>query len=575
MNNYETHVQTEKILDASVLEILDARLDPERLFLKSIHEDLAVRFTEIIRRRLPLEEKNTLFKKFLLPNNCKFLDPPKLNLEIKVCLQDPVNKRDDCIKNKQQSITAVLAAVIDSITKILDLDNSVKLGLLENLNGAFRLLADLQYNESIIRRSLIQKKLDSSVREILISTVPDEWLFSKELEDKVKAAKVLESSSKNGTRSPQTERFSTGLADTKFHLLKPFIKPPLQTFSPIKPQWSSHESMAIRDSISRLLEKGAICCVLQLEDQFLFNIFLIEKPDESYRLILNLKKLNNFIFTQHFKLEDAKIVQRLIYRNCFMDTIDLKDAYYFVFIKDSCRKYLRFKFENKIYEFRCLLFSLSSAPFLFTKLIKPVVAWLRQQGFLSCIYLDDILVFGNSYVFCKENVQATCQLLTKLGFIINKKKSVFTPSTSCKFLGLIYNSIKMTVELPKEKICKIKKLLKKFKKIRKYKIRDFARFVGSLEFCCPTLKYERAHMRSFERERIIALFRNNDNYDASMNISDAISDDLRWWKDHIDLVCNNIGFLNPELVIFTDASLSGWGTVYNNKQVHGYWNDQE
>ncbi|KAL0128600.1 hypothetical protein PUN28_003755 [Cardiocondyla obscurior] len=181
-----TSQSTEKLpsLDAKVLEILGERLEPDRIFSAAIHEDLVVRFLEVARKGLPTKKTKLLFKKFPLPNNCINLDLPKLNPEIKICLPESVVKRDVRISEKQQIITASLAAII----------NLMRFEVADSLNGAIRLLTDLQFNESITRRSLILKNLDSSVKEMLLSTVADEWLFGKGLEEKVKAVKTLESS---------------------------------------------------------------------------------------------------------------------------------------------------------------------------------------------------------------------------------------------------------------------------------------------------------------------------------------------------------------------------------------------
>lgn len=59
------------------------------------------------------------------------------------------------------------------------------------------MLADLQHDESEIRRSLILTNINATVKETLKETVVDEWLFGKQLEDKVKAAKTLETSSES------------------------------------------------------------------------------------------------------------------------------------------------------------------------------------------------------------------------------------------------------------------------------------------------------------------------------------------------------------------------------------------
>ena len=76
-----------------------------------------------------------------------------------------------------------------------------------------------------------------------------------------------------------------------------------------------------------LLGKGAIVPYNAIKDQFVSSIFLVPKPVGSCRLILNLKELNKFIKTQHFKLEDRRTVLKLISPYCFMATLDLKDAY--------------------------------------------------------------------------------------------------------------------------------------------------------------------------------------------------------------------------------------------------------
>lgn len=72
--------------------------------------------------------------------------------------------------------------------------------------------------------------------------------------------------------------------------------------------------------------------------------------------------------------------------------------------------------------------------------MKPVVSWLRNSGYTSVIYLDDILLIENSEVKCQESVQVTVELFKKLGFLINKRKSHKVPSIRCRFLGNIYDS---------------------------------------------------------------------------------------------------------------------------------------
>ena len=74
------------------------------------------------------------------------------------------------------------------------------------------------------------------------------------------------------------------------------------------------------------------------------------------------------------------MIRDLLREADWMASIDLKDAYLSIAIWEEHRKYLRFLWENTMYEFQCLPFGLSSAPRVFTKLLKPVLARLRHQG---------------------------------------------------------------------------------------------------------------------------------------------------------------------------------------------------
>jgi len=60
------------------------------------------------------------------------------------------------------------------------------------------------------------------------------------------------------------------------------------------------------------------------------------------------------------------------------------------------RKYLRFTWRGKSYEFTCLPFGLSYGPRIFTKLLKSVVNYLRSRGNVSVFYWDGLLLLANT-----------------------------------------------------------------------------------------------------------------------------------------------------------------------------------
>lgn len=94
---------------------------------------------------------------------------------------------------------------------------------------------------------------------------------------------------------------------------------------------------------------------------------------------------------------------------------------------------------------------LTTAPRNFTKLFKVVISHLRLKSIKIISYLDDVLIVGNSYKVVQDNLEITLNALTNLDFRINYKKSVHEPCQIIRHLEFIWNSLHMTLSLPKEK----------------------------------------------------------------------------------------------------------------------------
>jgi hypothetical protein len=134
----------------------------------------------------------------------------------------------------------------------------------------------------------------------------------------------------------------------------------------------------IESEISALLEKRAIEETQEIG--FISSIFTIPKKSGGFRPVINLKALNNFTVYNHFKMEGLPTVKSIIQAKDWLAKIDFTDAYLTVPMHQSHRRFLQFTWKGEIYQFTCLTFGLSSAPRIFTKLLKPVVAFLRKKG---------------------------------------------------------------------------------------------------------------------------------------------------------------------------------------------------
>ncbi len=239
------------------------------------------------------------------------------------------------------------------------------------------------------------------------------------------------------------------------HIIE-FDSKPFQTFFPKEIPFSDEQSTIISNEITELLHKGAIVPSTCEINQFLSNIFIVPKPNGKFRPVINLKQLNNFVHYEHFKQETFLIVLDLIQKNDFFTSIDLKDAYFSIPIHTDYQKFLKFIWNGQLFQFVCLPFGLSSAPRVFTKILKPIYAWFRQQCIRCTYYIDDSLNLDGDSHICLRNTWIMIETLQSLGFTINFEKSVLIPSQRITFFGFVLDSVQFKVFLTEEKVENIK-----------------------------------------------------------------------------------------------------------------------
>lgn len=185
-------------LSGEVLAAIGKRTFEERTLAPPLHSELVVRCKDVVEHGLPEEEKANLLKKYPPPENCLFLDPPKLNAEIKRIAQPTVISRDDRIVAKQRKITAALSAVAKAqMTLIKDGKDLADLPVIECLSDTCRLLSDIQRDESMIRRSLVMSNINPTLKDAVSQTACSEWLFGEKLDEIVKTAKVFDATAKD------------------------------------------------------------------------------------------------------------------------------------------------------------------------------------------------------------------------------------------------------------------------------------------------------------------------------------------------------------------------------------------
>ena len=131
----------------------------------------------------------------------------------------------------------------------------------------------------------------------------------------------------------------------------PLWRKPFQKSAPKNPTVSPEAHKVLVEEANGLLEKAAIVETKPLEDQYISSYFAVPKPrSDKWRPILNLKYFNENIRHYKFKMECFSHLREFIQPNSYLIGIDLKDQFLSVPINKRFRKYLRFSWLGKLYE---------------------------------------------------------------------------------------------------------------------------------------------------------------------------------------------------------------------------------
>ena len=196
---------------------------------------------------------------------------------------------------------------------------------------------------------------------------------------------------------------------------------------------SSQEQLPVRGITS---DKNAVELVQNQNSRGFFNrLFLVLKPNNKWRPILDLSKLNLFLKTEKFKMETPETIRTSLQQGEWVTSIDFKDAYFHIPIQEQSRKYLRFHVQGQTYQFKALPFGLSTAPLEFTVVVKEVKLMAIHKGIRIHQYLDDWLVRATSHQARLQHTQDLVKICQKLGWLVNLDKSELEPKQIFDFVG--------------------------------------------------------------------------------------------------------------------------------------------
>ena len=360
-----------------------------------------------------------------------------------------------------------------------------------------------------------------------------------------------------------------------------FCGPPSTGMRAKCPIYSLELHLLIQEEVKALLGKGAVqVCNPVPQESFYSTLFLVAKKGGQMRPVINLKRINEWVTPQHFKMEGMSTLRELLKTNDWMAKIDLKDAYFTILMHPTHQPFLRFMANQQhflIYQFTCLPFGLSCAPWVFTKVMKPISICLRSMGVGMIVYIDDILVMGESPEQVKGHLEALTYLLTGLGFVINVPKSITTPAQRIKYLGLLVDSTTLHLSLPGEKLHHIRSEIDQItKKSSPITARQLAQIIGKLHTASQAVLLAPLFYRSLQGDLQIALNSSNQNYNSLLTLSQPAQEELAWWQDKLSHWNAKALLHRTETVtIRSDVSIQGRGAVCDGTRTGGPWSHAE
>lgn len=333
---------------------------------------------------------------------------------------------------------------------------------------------------------------------------------------------------------------------------------------------------ALETEIAELLRKQAI---RQVEGLSLYrsSFFLTHKKGNLWRPILNLKPLNKrFIRPKRFRMETLASILPLLQEGMWAATIDLKDAYLHIPIHQSHRRFLAFRYRQVDYQFTALPFGLSTAPRVFTRVTRAVVAYLRRIGLNVFAYIDDWLVVSSTREDALRDVNVTLSLLEELGWVVNRKKSNLDPTQSLVYLGAKLDLATGVAFPTDERLHTLLQLAEEFMTARVAPAGTWLRLLGYMASMVDILDLCRLRMRPIQSHLLSVYRPKSDPLSKLVEVPDEMLPHLRWWtKAHNVGAGSPFQDHHPQTSISTDASLSGWGASWGDQVAHGSWSAEE
>ena len=298
------------------------------------------------------------------------------------------------------------------------------------------------------------------------------------------------------------------------------------------------------------------------------------------RLVLDLRYLNQFLPDRKFKYEGLSIIPSLFCQGDYFSVFDLKSGYHHVDIHQDCWPYLGFSWgvglARRWYTFRVLPFGLSTACYVFTKLMRPLVKRWRSLGFRCIVYIDDGICTASSEQRCMVETAQIVSDLECAGFVLNSDKSRLKPQQIGPWLGFIINLVEGKFMVPEEKVSKLVKSIESILAPSLVHVRQLASCVGQI----ISMSLAVGPVARLRTRALYGVNNSRHSWADRLPLPAAAQEELVFWKSCLAQFNGQPIWFSPGAtrVVYSDASSSGYGghaVEVGPWVAHGQWSAYE
>ena len=195
---------------------------------------------------------------------------------------------------------------------------------------------------------------------------------------------------------------------------------------------SPDERRAVDEQVDEWLKTGV---VVPSKSAWAAPVVLVAKKNTTKkRLCVSYIKLNNMTKKDSFPLPAIDEIMHGLGSSSWFGTLDLANGFMQIPIKKEDQTKTAFTCHKGLFEFTRMPFGLCNAPATFQRAMTESLEGLIWK---KCfVYIDDIIVFGNTYEEYMQNMKEVLQKLAEHGLTINPKKCSFG-QRDIKYLGHI------------------------------------------------------------------------------------------------------------------------------------------